>query len=367
MKTRKFFLCAIGAASLFATGCSTSKSTNNVSKPSAVYSLPVEDVESQQFVASKKRPYDFDEKFSDDFDSLKNPGDNFDKKSKTSKASGDKYCVKKNDSIYKIANKLGVSAKELMDINGLNTKSVLQIGQKLDVPGHTSSGKANKQSSNQPKTSINKSSKIATVAPGSIYVIKQGDVLGSIAVAHKTSIAALKAENGLKSDKIFVGQKLRIPGGQAKAAVKQQANPANKANVYTPNSQSVLDSDGLYTIKSGDSIARIAQKLSVKQSDLQSLNGLDASSKLQIGKKLLVPTNSAAKSSINISEPSANVQHSFAQPTAQQVVPSQMSVQPATAPVQQLPSTVIPAAQPAAPVNQDAFFDDFDDIPVIEL
>lgn len=366
MKTRKFFLCAIGAASLFATGCSTSKTANNVNKPSAIYSLPVEDVESQQFVASKKRPYDFDSKFSDDFDSLKNIEEDFSKKNKTSKTSEEKYFVKKNDSIYKIANKLGVSAKELMDINGLNTKSVLQIGQKLDVPGKTSSSKQNNQSSNKIKNTANKSSKIVTVAPGSIYVIKQGDVLGSIAVAHKTSVAALKAENGLKSDKIFVGQKLRIPGGQVKPVAKQQTHIENKTNVYSPNSKSILDSDGLYTIKAGDSIAKIAQKLNVKQAELQSLNGLDSSSKLQIGKKLLVPANSSAKASTNIAEPVMH-QQSFVQPTSQQVLPAQNSIQQATTSEQQIP-VATPAAQPApAPINQDAFFDDFDDIPVIEL
>ena len=203
MKTRYFFLCVIGVASLLATGCSTSKSANNLSKQSAAYSLPVEDVESQQFVASKKRLPGFGDgrTFGDDLDSFKDASYS---QSKDSKLSGDKYCVKKNDSIYKIAKKLGVNAKELMDINGLNTKSVLQVGQKLSVPGNASS---HNSSSKQQKPTINKPSKVVTVSPGSIYVIKQGDVLGSIAVAHKTSIAALKTENGLKSDKIFVGQK----------------------------------------------------------------------------------------------------------------------------------------------------------------
>jgi len=44
-----------------------------------------------------------------------------------------------------------------------------------------------------------------------IIVVRRGDTLWHIARIHHTSVRALKAENGLRSDRILVGQKLKIP------------------------------------------------------------------------------------------------------------------------------------------------------------
>ena len=42
------------------------------------------------------------------------------------------------------------------------------------------------------------------------YVVKRGDVLGTIARRNGTTVARLKALNGLKSDRIRIGQRLRV-------------------------------------------------------------------------------------------------------------------------------------------------------------
>ena len=44
-----------------------------------------------------------------------------------------------------------------------------------------------------------------------VYVIKSGDTLTRIAKAHGTTVKALKAANGLASDNIVVGARLKIP------------------------------------------------------------------------------------------------------------------------------------------------------------
>ena len=57
--------------------------------------------------------------------------------------------------------------------------------------------------------------KVAPVAPksptgGKYYTVKKGDTLHKIATKHGVSVATLKKRNGLKSDNIRVGQKLKI-------------------------------------------------------------------------------------------------------------------------------------------------------------
>jgi LysM domain len=43
-----------------------------------------------------------------------------------------------------------------------------------------------------------------------VYTVMPGDTLGGIAKMHKTTVASIKAKNGLRSDIISVGQKLKI-------------------------------------------------------------------------------------------------------------------------------------------------------------
>jgi len=46
---------------------------------------------------------------------------------------------------------------------------------------------------------------------GGAYTIKKGDTLGAIARKHGTTVAKIKAANGMKSDFIREGKTLRIP------------------------------------------------------------------------------------------------------------------------------------------------------------
>ena len=43
-----------------------------------------------------------------------------------------------------------------------------------------------------------------------VYVVKSGDTLTRIAKAHGTTVQAIRAANGLKTDRILVGQKLKL-------------------------------------------------------------------------------------------------------------------------------------------------------------
>lgn len=46
------------------------------------------------------------------------------------------------------------------------------------------------------------------------HKVKKGDTLGGLASKYRTSVKAIKSENGLKSDMIRIGQTLRIPRGK---------------------------------------------------------------------------------------------------------------------------------------------------------
>lgn len=115
--------------------------------------------------------------------------------------------------------------------------------------------------------------------------VKRGDALEKIARANHTTVEAIKAANGMKNDKLKIGQVLQIPVGtkpaQASAKHVKEAEPIAAASP----SEAVY-----YTIKSGDNPWKIAKQFHVKFEDLLKLNQLDEDSgrNLKVGDKIRV-------------------------------------------------------------------------------
>jgi LysM repeat protein len=49
-------------------------------------------------------------------------------------------------------------------------------------------------------------------ASAGAYVVRRGDTLGGIAQRNRTTVSAIKRANGMRTEKIIAGQRLRIPG-----------------------------------------------------------------------------------------------------------------------------------------------------------
>ncbi len=95
---------------------------------------------------------------------------------------------------------------------------------------------------------------------GATYTVLRGDTLGTIAASHGISVSALKTNNRLSSDKILVGQKLRIPA----------------------------TGDAAYIVRSGDTLGSIAVRNGVTLTALKISNQL-TSDKIMVGQKLVIP------------------------------------------------------------------------------
>ena len=118
---------------------------------------------------------------------------------------------------------------------------------------------------------------------GTEYVIVHGDTLAKIAKKNGVTLSALKAANpGVEPTKLKVGQKLTIPaGGTAPAA----------------NGASVAPDTGMagetYTVKSGDSLTKIAKAHGTTVKAIKAENNLNTDH-IKVGQKLKIPAKGEA-------------------------------------------------------------------------
>ena len=208
--------------------------------------------------------------------------------------SGNYYVVQNGDSLWKIANKYGITVDELKNLNGL-TNNNLTVGQILEIPG-------NSDDSNNSGT----------------YTVKSGDSLWKIANQYGLTVAELKALNGLTSDNLSVGQVLKVTDNNSNTyTVKAGDSLWNIANKYgitvdelkklngltsnalmigqvlkIPGNSDDSNNSGTYTVKSGDSLWKIANQYGLTVAELKALNGL-TSDNLSVGQVLKVTDNNS--------------------------------------------------------------------------
>jgi membrane-bound lytic murein transglycosylase D len=108
------------------------------------------------------------------------------------------------------------------------------------------------------------------------YRVRSGDTLRSIADLHQTTPAKLRELNGLRGDRLIAGEYLQLPGD----AVLPPTEYPTTASVD-------FKKRGIYAVRSGDSVWRIARRHGLDVGTLLRLNGLRADSVLQPGQTLL--------------------------------------------------------------------------------
>jgi LysM repeat protein len=70
----------------------------------------------------------------------------------------------------------------------------------------------------------------------SVYVVKKGDTLTKVARMNGTTLSALRSANNLKTDRVLVGQKIKIPSADTSGAssVSGDRSPSNLGQPSTP-------------------------------------------------------------------------------------------------------------------------------------
>lgn len=98
--------------------------------------------------------------------------------------------VRSGESLYTIGKRYGVSVDRLKAANGLR-RNTIRVGQELVIPTRSSGG--------------------AAVSEGKVHRVRSGDTLSEIARRYGTTVSKLRSANGLTSNRLRIGQELKIP------------------------------------------------------------------------------------------------------------------------------------------------------------
>lgn len=200
--------------------------------------------------------------------------------------------VKRGETLSVIARRYGVSVSTLKKWNGLRS-SRLKTGQRLRINTYQRVAKKEEPETVQEELAENKVEqpveKQNTTVQQSVdvdtkyHTVRRGETLGLIAERYGVTVSRLKDWNGLRSNKIFVGQRLKVVSMVDKGEIEVEGDADVQENATT------------HKVRRGESLFSIAEDYGVTIDNLKEWNNLSGSS-IDAGQTLIVNA-SAAKAS----------------------------------------------------------------------
>jgi LysM repeat protein len=147
------------------------------------------------------------------------------------------------------------------------TESVLKVKEVESISEIQNEGDAGQNSMMEsPTSNTSDESKTRT------HVVRSGETLSSIAKEENTSVKSICEKNNIKeTSKLKVGQRLVVSGNK-KTQPKENSSNSKK----------------YYTVKSGDTLSKIASKNKTSVSKICKLNNIKESKTLHVGEKIRV-------------------------------------------------------------------------------
>ncbi|MCL5674058.1 MAG: LysM peptidoglycan-binding domain-containing protein [Deltaproteobacteria bacterium] len=176
------------------------------------------------------------------------------------------YTVQPGNTLDSIALKYGVPLNTLEEANHLSSYSLINVGEKLLIPGNSNNNYSSNHSS-------------------FYYTVQPGNTLDSIALKYGVPLNTLEEANHLSSYSLInVGEKLLIPGNSNNNFVK----PVNLQKKYI-------------TVKPGMTLWSIANTYNISLQTIKNINNINNSSNIRVGEKIYLTGNYSNSSSTSAS------------------------------------------------------------------
>lgn len=188
-----------------------------------------------------------------------------------------RHRIREGENLGAIADHYRTSIKLIRDVNGIRG-NMIRAGKTLTIPVARKDLSRYKLSSTERlKQTQNRKRKGERIE----YRVKQGDTLWDIAREYSVSVKSLAKWNGMAPrDPLKPGKRLVI-WTQDKSKVSS-INPSDFTHPFKQNTRRRIG----YTVRSGDSLARISQRFRVSVGNLKRWNNLEGKKYLQPGQRL---------------------------------------------------------------------------------
>ena len=199
----------------------------------------------------------------------------------------DTMCLKKGIHFSTISKLLSIEEEEIGRLNPIYKRDYIpktapnqcitlplrKIGELVKLEDSLYAMELESYVKNSPKSTTNNTPNPNTTTTYEYHKVKSGETLGTIAALYGSTISVIQRINGLRSTKIYVGQRLKVQKGTTKTTTYKQPTTAGKK---------------YYKVKSGDTFGKIAQRHRLSQSQLKRLNPRINISRLSIGQKIRI-------------------------------------------------------------------------------
>ena len=239
--------------------------------------------------------------------------------------------VAKNDTVWDLSQKYGVSIQAIEALNNIDQNSHLIVtGQTLKVPAKDAQVSENNNTAQA-------TDKKADTENTSDVTVKAGDTLWTLAQQYNTSVEKLRELNGLAADAYLIhpGNVLKVNGTvQATQQPAQTEQPVQQeaTQEQAQEPQLVVSANHTtHTVQAGESLYSIAQAYGVTVDSLRAANNLGAT--LLVGQTLTI--NDPAKDPAQEAAAQQAAQQQAAAQAQQEAAAQQAAQQQAAAQAQQ--------------------------------
>ena len=177
-----------------------------------------------------------------------------------------RHKVRTGDTLSGLARRYRTSVRAIMAANRLSSSHRIRAGKWLKIPSKYY----------KPPTRVAKSGKTSTITARGDYVVKKGDSLWVIARRFNTTVSKIRRDNGLVSNRLKIGQVLKIGGDN-----KKKTTVVASANATSASGEK-------YTVQKGDSLYEIARHHNIRLDDLLRLNGMTKRSVIYPGQVIVL-------------------------------------------------------------------------------
>jgi LysM repeat protein len=200
-------------------------------------------------------------------------------------AGNGEHIVQRGETLFRIAQRYGVTVRSLAAANGITNPSLIFPGQRLVIGQGAPSNTQTEEIQHNPEPPPDPAPPNST---DGTHIVQSGETLFRIALRYGVSVQALAVANGITNPQlIHPGQRLVMPDGQP----AEEPSNGEVTHIQSNPGPPPVSTDGTHIVQSGETLFRIALRYGVSVQALAEANDIDDPRRIIAGQTLVIPVS----------------------------------------------------------------------------